>query len=228
MRGVIYYFIDYIRGQCTLTTLAVQLFSILAVIFLCAPVHECAHALAAKLLGDTTAADRGRLTLNPMAHIDPMGTLCKLVCCFGWAKPVPVNLVRCRKVSMRTADIIVSMAGPASNILMALIFVILSKVLVVAMPASETLYYVWWAFQIIAQINAGLAVFNLFPVPPLDGYSLLAGVLPRKAGIWVEDHQRIMSLAMFVLLMAGVLSVPLGFLSGKLLDFLNFITGFIH
>lgn len=228
MRGVIYYLFDYIRGEGSLMLLVSSLFSILAVILVCTPVHECAHALVARILGDRTAEDHGRLTLNPAAHIDPLGTLCMLVGCIGWAKPVPVNLYKCRKVSMRTADKLVSIAGPLSNVLLGLIFVIIAKVLTVTMEASETLYYVIWAMDEIALINAYLAVFNLIPVPPFDGYSLIVDFLPRKVAMWVEDNDRILRVAVFLLVVSSVLSRPLGFLAGKLYDFFDLITGFIY
>lgn len=228
MRGVVYYIFDYLRGECGLITLVQMIFSILAIILLCTPVHECAHALVARILGDRTAEDRGRLTLNPIAHIDPLGTLCMLVGCIGWAKPVPVNLYKCRKVSMRTADKLVAMAGPVSNILLALIFVIISKVLTVAVVPSETLYYVVYAFDFIALINVNLAVFNMIPIPPFDGYSLISDLLPRRAATWIEEREQILRLVVFMLVVSSVLSVPLGFLAGKILEFLDFITGFIY
>lgn len=228
MRGVIFDFFYFITGQEGLIAFVQSLFSVLVVVLLCFPVHECSHALAAHALGDNTASERGRLTLNPLAHIDPMGAICMCICSIGWAKPTPVNLTRCRKVSLRAADIIVSVAGPVSNILMALIFIIVAKVLAATVAASATLTYVIVALEIIAQINTYLAVFNLLPIPPFDGYALIQGVLPRKAAIWVEEHERIINFALFLLLITGALSIPLGFISGKILDFLYFITGFIY
>ena len=228
MRGVIFDFFYFITGQEGLIAFVQSLFSVLVVVLLCFPVHECSHALAAHALGDNTASERGRLTLNPLAHIDPMGAICMCICSIGWAKPTPVNLTRCRKVSLRAADIIVSVAGPVSNILMALIFIIVAKVLAATVAASATLTYVIVALEIIAQINTYLAVFNLLPIPPFDGYALIQGVLPRKAAIWVEEHERIINFALFLLLITGALSIPLGCRSGKILDFLYFITGFIY
>ena len=228
MRGVIFDFFYFITGQEGLIAFVQSLFSVLVVVLLCFPVHECAHALGAHALEDNTASERGRLTLNPLAHIDPMGAICMCICSIGWAKPTPVNLTRCRKVSLRAADIIVSVAGPVSNILMALIFIIVAKVLAATVAASAAPTYVIVALEIIAQINTYLAVFNLLPIPPFDGYALIQGVLPRKAAIWVEEHERIINFALFLLLITGALSIPLGFISGKILDFLYFITGFIY
>ena len=228
MRGVIFDLFYFITGKIDMITFVQSLFAVLVVILLCFPVHECSHALMAHILGDNTAAERGRLTLNPLAHIDPMGTFCMCLCNIGWAKPTPVNINRCRKVSARTADILVSVAGPVSNILMALVVVIILKVLLATVAASETLIYVIGALEYIAGINTYLAVFNLLPIPPFDGYSLIQGVLPRKAAIWVEEHERMLNLMVFLLLITGALGIPLGFLSDKILDFLYLITGFIY
>ena len=122
MRGALFLLFDYMAGKIDIVILVLAFFSVFVIIFLCFPIHECAHAVVAHWLGDDTAYDQGRVTLNPLAHIDLMGALCMLVCSIGWAKPTPVNLHRCRKVSVRTADILVSVAGPVSNILLALLF----------------------------------------------------------------------------------------------------------
>lgn len=228
MRGVIYDLFDYFTGNGSFIRVVLSLFSILAIILLCTPVHECAHALMARILGDRTAEDRGRLTLNPAAHIDPLGTLCMLVGCIGWAKPVPVSLYKCRKVSLRTADKLIALAGPVSNMIMALLFVIIYKVLIVTVAASQTLDWVVYAMETIALINANLAVFNLIPVPPFDGYSLIVDLLPRKVATWIEEREQILRLAVFLLVVSSVLSRPLGFLAGKMLEFFDLITGFIY
>ena len=182
----------------------------------------------AHLLGDDTASEQGRLTLNPLVHIDPMGALCMCLCNIGWAKPTPVDIRRCRKVSVRTADILVSVAGPVSNIILALILMIISKVLLVTIAPSTTLIYVVMALQMTANINAFLAVFNLLPIPPFDGYALIQGVLPRKAAIWVEQHAQIINFIVLILMIAGALSGPLNFLSDKIMWVLDKATSFIH
>lgn len=228
MKGAIFTLFDFMTGKGDLITVVISFFSVFVIIFLCFPIHECAHAFVAHLLGDDTASDCGRLTLNPLAHIDPMGALCMCLCNIGWAKPTPVTLNRCRKVSVRTADILVSLAGPVSNILLALVIMIISKVLRVTVAPSETLAYVVLALQITASINAFLAVFNLLPIPPFDGYALIQGILPRKTAIWVERNAHIISFVVFILLVAGALSGPLNFLSNKIMWLLDKATSFIH
>ena len=238
--GVVFTFLDVLTGKTDIIYFIVALFSILAILFVCQPFHECAHAAMAHWLGDDTALYRGRMTLNPFAHMDPMGPLCMFLFSLGWGKPVPVNLVGCRKVKIRTADILVSVAGPASNVILAFVFVLVSKIIAASngiiiqsdgsmmyYPGAETALYIVEAMWMIAAINAGLAVFNLVPVPPLDGYSLLSAILPRKAGIWIENHARIINIVMLVLIFTGMLSIPLGFLSDKIVWVLNKATGFI-
>ena len=228
MRGAIFTLFDFIAGKGDLITVVLSFFSVFVIIFLCFPFHECAHAFVAHLLGDDTASEQGRLTLNPLVHIDPMGALCMCLCNIGWAKPTPVDIRRCRKVSVRTADILVSVAGPVSNIILALILMIISKVLLVTIAPSTTLIYVVMALQMTANINAFLAVFNLLPIPPFDGYALIQGVLPRKAAIWVEQHAQIINFIVLILMIAGALSGPLNFLSDKIMWVLDKATSFIH
>lgn len=228
MRGAIFNLFDYIAGKTSFEYMILSFFSVLVIIFLCFPIHECAHAFVAHLLGDNTASDQGRLTLNPISHIDPMGAICMAVCSIGWAKPTPVNLHRCRKVSVRTADILVSAAGPVSNILLALLFMIIYKIIAATATITTTVFYIYYAMIMVAEINTYLAVINLIPIPPFDGYSLIQGILPRKQAIWVEEHAQILNMIVFVLLVSGALRVPLGYASEGIMWLLDKVTFFIH
>lgn len=144
-------------------------------------IHEFAHALAADRLGDPTPRVQGRLTLNPLAHLDPIGTLMLLFVRFGWGKPVvfdPFNLRNPRRDAA-----IISLAGPVSNLLLAGILSLILRLLP-ATPASIILYAV---FQPIIVLNVVLAVFNFVPVHPLDGFKIVGGMLPREyARQWYE------------------------------------------
>lgn len=228
MRGAIFDVFDYFAGKTTLIDMVLSVFSVLVVLLLCFPVHECAHAFVAHLLGDDTAYDMGRLTLNPLSHLDPTGALCMFVCSIGWAKPTPVSLHRCRKVSVRTADILVSAAGPVSNFLMSLLLIIICKVLSVAVTPTPTLVYIVLGLWMTAEINTFLMIINLIPVPPFDGYSLIQGLLPRKQAIWIEEHAQIIHFIVFVLLVSRALDKPLRYASNGVMWLIDKITWFIH
>lgn len=228
MKGALLYLFDYFAGNCDLIEVIIRFFSVFVIIFLCFPIHECAHALVAKILGDDTAERQGRVTLNPLAHIDPMGAICMCICCIGWAKPTPVDLRKCRKVNIRTANVLVSLAGPLSNILLALVVMIIYKILIVAgVVTSETMLYIMLGLSEIIQINIFLGIFNLIPIPPFDGYHILSSFLPAKALYFMEKNGQIIHFIVFVLLISNVLDAPLMFLESRVLWFLDLITKFI-
>jgi len=190
-------------------------------------VHEFAHAWSAWKLGDDTAKRAGRLTLNPMAHIDPIGTLLLPVLLtiqgggffFGWAKPVPVNRVRFRRgISMRTGDILTAVAGPGSNVLIAFIVsgIIIGAGLADGTPVATFLVHMFF-------INLSLAVFNIIPVPPLDGHYLL----PEGIQEMMRRNQMIFFIALVLLinLLGNVLAVPVSMLQKLLVGFWNAVFG---
>ena len=158
--------------------------------------HEFAHAYAANRQGDLTATRMGRLTLNPKAHLDPAGTLMLLIAGFGWGKPVPVNPYALR--SGRRGMAIVSVAGPVANLLLVIAFALLFQLGVLEVGVSLTALR---AFDVTAWVtiiatysvilNLILAVFNLLPIPPLDGGGILAGIAPRVALPVVSTLQRV-------------------------------------
>ena len=172
----------FLSGQVPIGTLIISIFADLIVIFVCFPVHECAHALVAKLCGDDTAEREGRVTLNPFAHIDWIGALMIFFCNIGFAKPTPVNLAKCRKVPVRTANVLVSIAGPLSNVLMAFILLIPYRILFYQAvdQMSDTMLLISEMLYYAARINVGLGIFNLLPIPPFDGYHVLASFLPQR------------------------------------------------
>lgn len=138
-------------------------------------VHEFFHALAAVSQGDKTALDAGRLTLNPLAHLDPLGTAMLLFLGFGYGKPVPFNPANLR--NQRFGPALVGAAGPFSNLLMIVIFVLALKLLLPVLASGNLLLIL---LIYLVQVNIILLIFNLFPVPPLDGSKVLFAILPRS------------------------------------------------
>ncbi len=157
-------------------------------------IHEFAHGYAAYKLGDNTAANLGRLTLNPLKHIDPVGAIFMVLFRFGWAKPVPINPRYFKKPKRDFA--ITAVAGPISNIITALvstlICVIFSKILVFAVDTawSTLVYNTSYFFSVFAALNVGLGVFNLIPVPPFDGSRLIGAILPDKLYWRIMKYER--------------------------------------
>ena len=154
-----------------------QLFLIVAIAFVVAiTLHEASHALVATWLGDELPRLQGRVTLNPLRHLDPLGTIMILIASFGWGRPVLVNPFRLRFGSHRGMALVAA-AGPASNILLALVLTPVAREL----AAGPGVDLITLAVVLIIQLNLFLAVFNLIPLPPLDGFNVLVGLVPRGA-----------------------------------------------
>ena len=199
--------------------IAILFLARLFVVFCTLPVHEYAHAFVADKLGDKTARLSGRLTLNPMAHIDILGAMILFVG-FGYAKPVPVNPRNFKNPKKGMA--FTALAGPFSNILMAVVFMLLSNVLsLFGSSLFVQAFYVFFSFA--ASINIGLAVFNLIPIPPLDGSRVLELLIPDKYYYKFAQYERYIVIVIFGLIVFGVLDAPLAFLQNHLYSALNYI-----
>lgn len=197
-----------------------------AAALLCLTVHELSHGAVAYALGDPTAKDEGRLTLNPIRHIDPLGLLLMITAHVGWAKPVPVDMRYFKHPKRDMA--VTALAGPASNFLLAWLFLLFSNLLFHLLPAG--LGQDWQLYLILFFLNAallsiGLGVFNLFPIPPLDGSKVLFSFLPDKLYYTILRYERYIMLLMLALVWFGVLSKPLSYLIFWVLRGLCFLSG---
>ena len=214
-----------LSGNINVSGVIIYILSALAVIFLTQPVHEFAHAWTAVKLGDPTPRYQGRLSVNPFAHIDYFGAACILLLGFGWAKPVQVNMNNFRNPKRDMA--ITAAAGPISNLIAALVMLVITNLLnlVLLNTSLSWAVYITVFFYYIADINVSLAVFNLIPIPPLDGSRLLFAVLPNRQYYKLMRYERYIFYGLLVLIWFGVLDIPLNFLTNAVMSFLSFIAG---
>jgi Zn-dependent protease len=163
--------------------------------------HEFAHAYAADKLGDDTARMQGRLNLNPLSHTDPLGLIFLILVGFGWGRPVQINPNRFNhKYSLSASEAIVAIAGPIMNFALAFVFLIIFYFAQDLIPATEIGYYIVLAISRVIIINIGLGVFNLIPIPPLDGSKVLMHFLPYNAKQWFYEKESIIYIVFIILL----------------------------
>lgn len=174
--------------------------------------HEFAHGYVAYKLGDNTAKLEGRLSLNPLDHLDPIGTLMLLLAGFGWGKPVNVNPSNyTRKISMEKGEALVSLAGPLMNIILSIIFAIIYfaiyKFTNVTFLSSTVGSVLMLLISATISINVGLGIFNLIPLPPLDGSKIIMPFLPYKAKQWFRNNEQIFYIIFVAIWITGIAGI---------------------
>jgi Zn-dependent protease len=187
--------------------------------------HECAHGWVSYKLGDPTAKQAGRLTLNPLKHLDILGTICMLFFHVGWAKPVPINPLYYK--DRKKGIIYVSIAGPLTNFILAFISLMIEGVLFKF--GSDSSVAVWIFCQLCyysAVVNIGLGLFNLIPIPPLDG-SKIVGELSYWAAEKYYRYERYWRIILFILVFTGILSKPLSILNETVLNLMWSVVKFV-
>lgn len=215
----------FLRPGIGFEDILMRIVAVMIIVFLVMPLHECAHGWIAVKLGDNTAKYSGRLTLNPLPHIDPLGALAILLFGFGWARPVPVDPRNFKNPKSGMA--LTALAGPLSNLLAALVGGLVLKVIFMFSASIPAVLMSWILIFFInyMMINVGLAVFNLVPLPPLDGSKIIGAFIPDRILYRFAQYQNIIMMIVFVLLFVGVLSVPLGILQIAAYNGIIHITG---
>lgn len=198
-----------LRYMTNLSSLYSLLISIPAVL-VAITFHEYAHAFAAYKLGDETAKSQGRLTLNPIKHMDPVGILMLLFLGFGWGRPVQIDPRNFnRNMSAKKAEAIVAIAGPAANFILAIVFSIITALLI-KFNALDKMNYraaltIIEILQSIVILNVGLGLFNLIPLPPLDGSKVLCAFLPYNVEMSFRNNEQIFYMVFMILWITGLL-----------------------
>ena len=192
------------------------------------PFHECAHGYVAYRLGDPTAKNMGRLTLNPFKHIDILGAISMVFFGIGWAKPVQINPNNFKNPKAGMA--ISAAAGPLSNLLLAYIFMVLYKIVYIFASAMSEVTFSSFLLSLLyylVVINISLTVFNLIPLPPFDGSRIINYFLPDRLYFKVMEYENYIMIGIFALVFSGVLSKPLTYLSNFMFNMLDKLTFFL-
>lgn len=190
-------------------------------IIIASTIHEFAHGYAAFRLGDPTAKAAGRLTLNPLSHIDPLGALSMIIFRFGWSKPVPINEYNFEKRELGTA--ITALAGPISNLVVAIVCGLIHYIFQNNIPTLVLVFLISFT-----TINLALAYFNLLPIPPLDGHKIVRAILPKKIKYYWEELEKFQLLLIVLLILpitpyGSIAAIFISTLISKSLGILGFL-----
>lgn len=197
------------------------------VMLLVIPAHEAAHAFASYKLGDSTAKNYGRMSLNPVVHFDPWGALCMILAGIGWAKPVPANPYFFKNPKRDMA--ISAAAGPLCNLGLAYLGMIALKVCLLFGLTNQFIppTYLLSFLSVFIQLNISLAVFNLIPIPPFDGSRIALLFLPQKLYFQIMQYEQYLMFGMFILVFTGLLDKPLYFINQTVYSLLDLMSRFI-
>ena len=202
--------------------------------------HEFAHAWMANYLGDQTARNQGRMTLDPRSHLNPVGLVLLIFAHIGFGEPVPINTNNFTRVSKKKGEILVSLAGPLMNFILAIVFTAIFYLIYVFRP--DVILEIFFADEIAGMsfmglialtvyvtvtVNIGLGVFNLIPIPPLDGSKIILPLLPYKAQRWVDDNQQIIYIVFIFLWVFGILGKLVAYPISWIQDGMFSIMGYI-
>lgn len=219
-----------INSGASFREILIQLLLTLPVILMSLTLHECAHGWVASKCGDDTAKNLGRLTINPIKHLDPIGAICMLLFGIGWAKPVPINS---RNFKHPRRDIaLTAAAGPLTNLISAFVIALI-QVIFTTVVGYDTVFdtiwmYVLWLFLYIAvELNAYLAIFNLIPIPPFDGSKILFIFIPAKWYFKILKYEKYINIAILILLWTGLLGTPISWITGEIITLIYKIINLI-
>ncbi len=223
--------LNLLRGSFSREDLIMLLLRI-PIVLISLSFHEMAHGFAADKLGDNTARWNGRVTMNPLKHLDPIGSLAMVFFGIGWAKPVPINPRNFKNPKKGMA--ITAAAGPISNLILAFVGALcynVTRAIAVRTVSNETgvliAEVILLFFFMFEYMNLYLAVFNMIPIPPFDGSRIFYFVLPDKAYFGIMKYERIIMAAVMVLLYTGILSIPISFIADKISYLFHFIIGLV-
>lgn len=221
--------LDLLTQGLSLQEMLIQVLLTVPTIFIALTFHEVAHGWMSYKQGDPTAYNLGRLTLNPLKHLDPIGALCMLLVGVGWAKPVPVNARYYKNPKRGMA--LTALAGPAMNLILALfgviLYVLINRFGYLLIPNGLLVYVLFTLFYYFAYLNIYLAVFNLIPIPPFDGSRIAFIFLPTNLYFKIMRYERIIQIVVMVALVSGILTLPLGFIADGIQYAMEWLIGMV-
>ena len=221
--------LDLLTQGLSLQEMLIQILLTIPTIFIALTFHEVAHGWMSYKLGDPTAYNMGRLTLNPLKHLDPIGALCMLLVGFGWANPVPVNARYYKNPKRGMA--LTAFAGPAMNLILAFFGVIIYRLInrfgYLLIPNGLLVFVLFTLFYYFAYLNIFLAVFNLIPIPPFDGSRIAYVFLPTNLYFKIMRYERIIQIIVMVALVSGIVSLPLGFIADGIQYAMEWLIGLV-